>query len=323
MSTRRLGERGPTVGAMGLGCMTMSPSYGPGDADEGMATMAEALARGVTFFDTANSYARGANEELVGAFVRDHREEVVLASKLGLWSLDEGRRIDGRPETVGPACDASLKRLGVDHIDVYYLHRVDPEVPVEETVGAMAELVAAGKVHQLGLSEPTVDELRRGHMVHPLAVVQLEWSLWARGAEAELVPTARELGIGIVPFGPLGRGFLTGALDGGRDDMTEADLRRTDPRLQGEHLAENRRLVIQLGLIAEELGATPAQTALAWVFAQGDDVVPIPGMEKRAFLDENLGALTLDLGESLQRLDDVFAVGVTAGDPDEVLLRRR
>ena len=307
---------------MGLGCMTMSPSYGPGDADEGMATMAEALARGVTLFDTANSYARGANEELVGRFLRAHRDEVVIATKLGLWSLEEGRRIDGRPETVAPACDASLQRLGVDHIDLYYQHRVDPDVPIEETFGAMAELVAAGKVRQLGVSEPTPAELRRAHAVHPLAAVQLEWSLWGRGAEVELVPVARELGIGIVPYSPLGRGFLTGALDGGRDDMTEGDLRRTDPRLQGDHLAQNRQLVAQLGKIAQKLDATPAQTALAWVLAQGDDVVPIPGMEKLAYLNENLGALATDLGDSLQHLNDVFAIGATAGDPDEVLLRR-
>lgn len=323
METRQLGQRGPTVGAMGLGCMTMSPSYGPGDPDEGMATMSEALASGVTFFDTANSYARGVNEQLVGTFLRDHRDEVTIASKLGLWSPDEGRRIDGRPETVGPACDGSLQRLGIEYIDLYYQHRVDPEVPIEETVGAMAELVTAGKVRQLGVSEPTPDELQRAHGIHPLAAVQFEWSLWARGAEAQLVPMARELGIGLVPYGPLGRGFLTGALDGGLDDMADDDLRRTDPRLEGEHLVDNRLLVAQLATVAEGLGATSAQTALAWVLARGDDVVPIPGMEKRVYLGENLGALAVELGDSLQVLDEVFAPGAASGDPDEVLLRRR
>ncbi|MGI9622836.1 MAG: aldo/keto reductase, partial [Acidimicrobiales bacterium] len=276
-----------------------------------------------TLFDTANSYAGGANEELVGSFVRNHRDHVILATKAGLWSPDEDRRIDGRPEYVATACDASLVRLGVDQIDLYYLHRVDPEVPIEETIGAMADLVTTGKVAGLGVSEPTPGELRRAHRIHPIDVVQLEWSLFGRGAELELIPTARELGVGIVPYGPLGRGFLTGALDMGVGLMADGDLRRTDPRLQGEALATNRELVAGLKQVASELGCTPAQLALAWVMGRGEDVVPIPSMEQRTFLDENLQAASVDLEDHEEHLAELFAIGAVSGDPDAVLLRRK
>lgn len=321
---RTLGSQGATVGPLGLGCMTMSPSYGPGDPDAGRATMALALERGITLFDTADSYASGQNEVLVGAFAAQHRDRVVLASKFGLRPSDPRRRVDGRPDYIRRCCDASLARLGVEVIDLYYQHRVDPDVPIEDSIGAMAELVDAGKVRWLGVSEPTADELRRADAVHPITAVQIEWSLWAREAEATVLSAARRLGVGIVTYAPLGRGFLTGALDQGVGAMGADDLRRSDPRLSGDNLTVNRRLLDELRSVAGDLGVTAAQLALAWVLSRGDDVVPIPSMETPAYLEENAAAMDLLLSEEIStHLSHIFAPGVTAGNPDSVLLRRR
>jgi aryl-alcohol dehydrogenase-like predicted oxidoreductase len=314
LETRTLGTQGLEVGALGLGCMSMSAVYGPGDDEEATKTIHRAVDLGVTLFDTADIYGATANEELVGRALAPHRDQVVLATKFGIVFADDGslsRSTDGRPEYVRSACDASLKRLGVDHIDLYYQHRADPDVPIEETVGAMGELVAAGKVRYLGLSEASAETIRRAAAVHPIAALQSEWSVWARDIEDEVVPTCRELGIGIVAYGPLGRGLLTGTVTDA-SQLDETDFRRNDqPRFQGDALDQNLKLVDQVRAVAEEHDATPAQVALAWVLTRGDDVVPIPGTKRVQRLEENLGSLrvVLDQGD-LARLDELVDLAV-------------
>ena len=312
LPTRALGQTGPTVSAQGLGCMGMSFAYGTPDADESVATIARALDLGVTFFDTADMYGFGHNEELVGKALAPHRDEVVLATKFGIH-LDEdapgGRGVRGDAAYVRQACDASLGRLGTDHIDLYYQHRPDVTVPIEETVGAMAELVEAGKVRHLGLSEASADTLRRAAAVHPIAALQSEWSIFSRDIEADIVPACRELGIGLVPYSPLGRGMLTGTV-GSLDELQDDDFRRTVPRFQGDNLGRNLELVAVVKEIAAAHGVTPGQVALAWLAAQGDDVVPIPGTKRRTYLEENVGAVDVSLAaDDLARLDDLTPVG--------------
>ena len=312
LPTRALGQTGPTVSAQGLGCMGMSFAYGTPDADESVATIARALDLGVTFFDTADMYGFGHNEELVGKALAPHRDEVVLATKFGIH-LDEdapgGRGVRGDAAYVRQACDASLGRLGTDHIDLYYQHRPDVTVPIEETVGAMADLVEAGKVRHLGLSEASADTLRRAAAVHPIAALQSEWSIFSRDIEADIVPACRELGIGLVPYSPLGRGMLTGTV-GSLDELQDDDFRRTVPRFQGDNLGRNLELVAVVKEIAAAHGVTPGQVALAWLAAQGDDVVPIPGTKRRTYLEENVGAVDVTLAAAdLARLDDLTPVG--------------
>jgi aryl-alcohol dehydrogenase-like predicted oxidoreductase len=312
LPTRALGQTGPTVSAQGLGCMGMSFAYGAPDADESVATIARALELGVTFFDTADMYGFGHNEELVGKALAPHRDDVVLATKFGIYlNADEpsGRGVRGDPAYVHQACDASLGRLGTDHIDLYYQHRPDVTVPIEETVGAMAELVEAGKVRHLGLSEASAATVRRAAAVHPIAALQTEWSIFSRDIEDEIVPTCRELGISLVPYSPLGRGLLTGTVSS-LDELADDDFRRTQPRFQGENLDRNLELVAVVREIAAAHGVTPGQVALAWLAAQGDDVVPIPGTKRRTYLEENLGALDVTLTtDDLARLDDLRPVG--------------
>jgi aryl-alcohol dehydrogenase-like predicted oxidoreductase len=310
---RQLGRSELEVGALGLGCMSMTAVYGPGDETEAVATINRAVELGVTMFDTADIYGATANEELVGPALAPYRDHVVLATKFGVvFDTAKGgfpRGANGRPEYVRSACDASLQRLGFDHIDLYYQHRADTNVPIEETVGAMAELVAAGKVRYLGLSEASVDTIRRASAVHPITALQSEWSLWSRDIEEEILPACRELGIGIVPYSPLGRGILTGAVKG-QDDLYDFDYRRLHPRFQEDTLAENVKLVDKVRAVAEERGATPAQVALAWLLAAGDDVVPIPGTKRTSRLEENLGAVTVELTEDdIRQLDDLRPVG--------------
>src|SRR5690606_14230755 len=314
MERRRLGD-GLEVSALGLGCMGMSQSYGPADEDESIATIHRALELGVTFFDTANVYGLGRNEQLVGRALADRRDEVVIATKFGIAGWRDGRmQIDGSPEAARRCCDESLARLGTDHIDLYYLHRVDPQVPIEDTVGAMAELVAAGKVRHLGLSEASAATIRRAHAVHPIAALQSEWSLFNREPEETVLPTLRELGIGFVPFSPLGRGFLTGAI-ASPDEVGEGDLRRAQPRLTGDDFQPTRRLVGHVEAMAAEKGCTPGQLALAWLAAQGDDVVSIPGTKRRRYLEENVAALDVELtAEDLARLDELLPIGAASGD---------
>ncbi|MET0237933.1 MAG: aldo/keto reductase, partial [Kibdelosporangium sp.] len=303
---RRLGTL--SVGAQGLGCMGMSQSYGPADRDESVATVNAALDAGVTLLDTADIYGLGHNEELVGSAIKSRRSEVVLATKFGfkriLDSSDGGVR--GDAAYVAAACDASLRRLGVDHIDLYYQHRVDPEVPIEETVGAMAALVEAGKVRHLGLSEAGAATIRRAVAVHPITALQSEWSLWTRDVEGEVLSTCRELGVGIVPFSPLGRGFLTGRVAA---DLPADDARRSMPRFTGENFDRNYAIVEALQTLAAARGVTAGQLALAWVQHQGDDVVPIPGTKRRTYLAENVAAATLDLAA-----DDLAQITAMAGD---------
>jgi aryl-alcohol dehydrogenase-like predicted oxidoreductase len=316
MTTRTLGRDGLTVSAQGLGCMGMSQSYGPADRAESIATIHRALDLGITFLDTSDYYGLGHNEELVGEAIAGRRGEVQLATKFSLVDVDGERRIDGRPEYVRAAAEASLRRLGVDAIDLYYQHRVDPTVPIEDTVGAMAELVREGKVRYLGLSEASAETIRRAVAVHPIAALQSEWSLWTRDLESEVVGAAREHGVGLVPFSPLGRGFLTGAIRT-PDDFGEDDFRRGLPRFQGEAFQENLRLVDEVQALAAEKGVTPSQLALAWVLAQGPDVVPIPGTKRRSYLEENAGALDVELtAEDLARLDAIApsAVGSRYAD---------
>ena len=314
MDTRTLGTL--TVSALGLGCMGMSEFYGPGDEQESLATIGLALDRGCTFLDTADMYGPFTNEQLVGRAVAGRRDEVVLATKFGNERRPDGSRvgINGRPEYVRAACDASLQRLGVDVIDLYYQHRVDPDTPVEDTWGAMAELVQAGKVRHLGISEAAPATIRRAHAVHPVTALQTEWSLWSRDPEDELLPLVRELGIGFVPYSPLGRGFLTGQITT-PDDLPEGDFRRSNPRFQGENFTRNLQLVDRVKEMAAGKGCTPAQLALAWLLAQGDDVAPIPGTKQRSRLEENLGAVDVTLSaEDLARLDELAPVGGAAGD---------
>jgi len=297
--------------------MGMSEFYGAGDEAESIATIHRALELGVTFFDTADMYGPFLNEELVGRALSGRRDQVVLATKFGNERTPDGTRIgvNGRPEYVRSACDASLRRLGVDHIDLYYQHRVDPDTPIEDTVGAMAELVSAGKVRHLGLSEAAPGTIRRAHTVHPITALQTEWSLWTRDPESDgVLDTVRQLGIGFVPYSPLGRGFLTGAFQK-PEDLDEDDFRRHNPRFQGENFQKNLQLVEQVKAIALAKRVTPSQLALAWVLAQGDDVVPIPGTKQRRYLEENVGADDIRLThEELRRIDEVFPVGAAAGD---------
>jgi aryl-alcohol dehydrogenase-like predicted oxidoreductase len=308
MDKRMLGSL--EVSAIGLGCMGMSEFYGEGDDDESVATIRRALDEGLSFLDTAAMYGSGENERLLGKAVSDRRDEVVLATKFGIERNPEdpnARGIDGRPETVRRSCDESLSRLGVDHIDLFYQHRVDREVPIEETVGAMGELVQEGKVRHLGLSEAAPDTIRRAHGTHPITALQTELSLWTRDVEEEILPTVRELGIGFVAYSPLGRGFLSGRFQS-PDDFEEGDFRRNNPRFQGENFQKNLQLVERVEEIADEKDVTAGQLAIAWVLAQGDDVVPIPGTKRVRYLEENLGAVGIELtDDDLRRLDDVGA----------------
>ena len=319
--TARLGD-GLSVSALGVGCMVFTGTYAAADPDESVATFHRALELGVTFLDTADAYSAGENERFLGPLVAPVRDRVVLATKFGLVSGARDNPIDSRPERAAPCLEASLHRLGVDHVDLFYAHRIDRAVPLEETIGAMAALVTAGKARHLGVCELDGDELRRAHAVHPIAALQSEWSLFNRDIERDALGTARELGIGIVPYGPLGRGLLTGAI-ASPAAFAKGDLRRHDPRLT-EHFDANVALLAALRAVAAAHGATPAQVALAWLLAQGDDVAPIPGAEKRAYLEDNMGALRVELtADDVARLSAVFAPGAVQGDGDGVHLRRR
>jgi aryl-alcohol dehydrogenase-like predicted oxidoreductase len=299
-----------TVPALGLGCMGMSFAYGPGDDDESVRVIHRAYELGVTFLDTADIYGAGANEELVGRAVAGRRDDFVIATKFANRTVDGQRVVDNRPEYIREAIDASLRRLGTDRVDLYYMHRRNPDVPIEESVGAMAELVAAGKVRHLGLSEVNADTLRAAASVHPIAALQSEWSLFTRGLEEEIVPTARELRIGLVPYSPIGRGLLSGALTS-TDELSADDFRRNSPRFSGENLEHNLELVRRVREVAGELGATPAQVAIAWVLAKGDDVVPIPGTKRLEYLEENVAAADLSLGADV--VAELDSLGEAAG----------
>jgi aryl-alcohol dehydrogenase-like predicted oxidoreductase len=321
MQSVSLGSQGLTVSRQGLGCMGMSEFYGPRDDDESIATIHRALELGVTLLDTSDIYGPHTNEQLVGRAIAGRRDQVVLATKFGILRdpADPTRRgVDGSPDYVKRACEASLQRLGIDHVDLYYQHRVDPKTPIEETVGAMSELVAEGKVRFLGLSEAAADTIRRAHAVHPISALQSEYSIWARDVEAEILPTLRELGIGLVPYSPLGRGFLTGKLRS-LDQLADDDFRRSQPRMLGDNLEANIAIVERIDALAAEKDATPAQIALAWVHAQGEDVVPIPGTKRRSYLEENVGALDVKLSEDdLEALDDARARGDRYADMSSV-----
>jgi len=316
METRTLGKEGLRVSALGLGCMGMSEFYGTADEGEAIATVHRALELGITFLDTADMYGPFTNERLVGKAIRGKRGRVVLATKFGNVRGEDGSflGVSGKPDYVRKACDASLQRLGVDHIDLYYQHRVDTEVPIEETVGAMADLVKAGKVRYLGLSEAAPGTIRRANAVHPISALQTEYSLWSRDVEDEILPTVRELGIGFVAYSPLGRGFLTGRFQR-FEDLPADDWRRNHPRFQGENFERNLRLVERVREIATEKRCTPSQLALAWLLARGPDVVPIPGTKQRKYLEENVGALRVKLTpDDLRRIDEVAPKGIAAGE---------
>jgi aryl-alcohol dehydrogenase-like predicted oxidoreductase len=313
MRARALGREGLSVSAVGLGCMGLSQAYGPADDEVSVATLHAALELGVSLWDTAMSYGGGHNEWLLGRAIAGHREQVVLASKFGIVRGADGVRLDARPEQVRGFCEASLSRLGVEHLDLYYLHRVDPQVPIEETIGAMAELVIAGKVAHLGVSEVTVDELERAVATHPISALQCEWSLFWREVEDDMVPAARRLGVGLVPYSPLGRGMLTGALPTGR--FGDGDFRGADPRFQGEQLTRNLALVEAIGHLAAQRDVTPSQLALAWLLAQGGDVVPIPGTRRRERLAENAAADQIELSTAdLHQLQLVAPRAAWTGD---------
>ncbi|MDX6427561.1 MAG: hypothetical protein QOD52_2966 [Gaiellaceae bacterium] len=325
MKTRRLGQN-LEVSALGLGCMGMSEFYGTADEGEAIATIHRAIELGVTFLDTADMYGPFTNERLVGRAIADRRDKVVLATKFGNERNEDGSwvGINGRPEYVHKACDASLERLGTDYIDLYYQHRVDLDTPIEETVGAMKELVSAGKVRHLGLSEAAPDTIRRANAVHPITALQSEYSLWTRDPEDEILPTVRELGIGFVAYSPLGRGFLSGQIKS-LDDLDADDYRRQAERFQGDNFQKNLDLVAKIEEIASEKRVTPSQLALAWVLAQGEDIVPIPGTKRIKYLEENVGAVDVQLTEDdLRRIDEAFPKGATAGNryPDMSTVNR-
>ena len=314
MEKRTLGTQGLVVSEQGLGCMGMSAWYGSTDDQESIATIHRALELGLTFLDTADVYGQGANEELVGRAIAGRRDEFVLATKFGNRWFDDGTRtIDGSPDYVRAAIDASLKRLNVEYVDLYYQHRVDANTPIEETVGAMAKLVEAGKVKHLGLSEAGPDTIRRAHAVHPITALQSEWSLWTRDPEAEVLPVVRELGIGFVAYSPLGRGFLAGRFSS-PDELEDGDFRKRHPRMQGENFERNRALAQRVRELAEEKDCTPAQLALAWVLSRGGDVVPIPGTKRRSYLEQNAAASEVELSDDeLRELDEAFPPGAAAG----------
>ncbi|MET8333506.1 aldo/keto reductase [Streptosporangium canum] len=326
MNRRRLGQEGPEVSAIGLGCMGMSEFYGAADEAESVEVIHRALDLGVTFLDTADMYGRGHNEELVGRAIRDRRDEVVLATKFGIVRTEDPARrgIDGSPAYVKKAADASLQRLGVDHIDLYYLHRRDPAVPIEETVGAMGELVAEGKVGRIGLSEVSAETLRKAHATHPIAALQSEYSLFTRGLEEEILPAARELGIALVAYSPISRGLLGGTL-APAGELPDDDFRKHLPRFTGENGARNEALVGEVRRIAEEVGCTPAQLALAWLLTRGEDVIPIPGTKRLRYLEENAAAadVTLTPGQ-LAALEAAVPTGAALGDryPDMSSIER-
>lgn len=315
MQMRNLGNRGLRVPAIGLGCMGMSTAYGERDDENSIKAIHRAIELGAGFLDTSDAYANGVNEELVGRAIAGKRDRVILASKFGNIRLpDGGREIIGRPDYVPQACDASLKRLGVDHIDLYYQHRVDPTVPIEETVGAMARLVEAGKVRYLGLSEAAPETIRRAHATHPISALQSEYSLWCRDLEADVLPICRELDIGFVAYSPVGRGFLTATIKDLEHDLLAKDRRHEHPRFHRKNFERNLKLLPVLEEVAAAKGCTPGQLALAWLLAKGEDIVPIPGVKHAARLEENLGALDvkLDAGD-IEKLEDTFRPGVTAG----------
>ena len=316
MNQRTLGSNGLEVGSIGLGCMGMSDFYGQFDDHESLATISAAVAGGVTLFDTADIYGPFSNEALVGRGLAAVRDRVVIATKFGVLRTSAGQAVglNGTPEYVKRSCDLSLQRLGVDQIDLYYQHRVDPNTPIEETVGAMAELVAQGKVRQIGLSEASAETIRKAHAVHPLAAVQTEYSLWSRDVEDEVLPTLRELGIGLVAYSPLGRGFLTGAIDN-TDSLAANDWRRHAPRFQADNLDHNLTLLKAVKQLASEKGCTPGQLALAWLLHQGDDIVPIPGTKRRTWLAENLAAADVALtAADLEALDQAMPKGSSKGE---------
>ncbi|MEA2192979.1 MAG: hypothetical protein QOI73_3100 [Solirubrobacteraceae bacterium] len=315
MDHRTLGRDGLDVSALGLGCMGMSEFYGPADDEESVKTIHRALSLGITFLDTSDMSGQGKNEQVGGAAIADRRAEAVVATKFGIVrEEDQPRRIDSSPEHARRACEASLRRLGVDHIDLYYMHRRNPDVPIEETVGGMAELVDEGKVRHLGLSEVSAATLRAACAVHPIAALQSEWSLWTRGIEQQIVPAARELGVGIVPYSPIGRGFLTGAY-ADPDKLSKDDFRRYNPRFQGDNLQANLKLVERVREIADDVGCTPVQLALAWLLHQGDDVVPIPGTKRVRYVEENAEAADIALtSDHLGALDEAMPIGAAAGE---------